>query len=276
MPEDAEGGRPEPGDVAAPEPGDVAARDAGDVGAPEPGASRSLARPRLAALIEVIACSGFPTQIAIAGLLSLAGLHPFDARGRLSVSYVSILSVADAIALLALVAWFLRLHKERVRQVLFGAQPLFQESLRGVLHVPALFVLVVGVMAIVQRLAPWLHDVAHNPMEGLISTPRDAWLFAVVAIVGGGIREEVQRAFILHRFEQYLGGAAVGLVLFSLVFGAGHIIQGQDVALTTAALGLFWGVVYLRRRSIASTVVSHSCFNAMEIVRFALQRAGGV
>jgi membrane protease YdiL (CAAX protease family) len=236
---------------------------------PEP----ALVRPRLAALVEVIACSGFPTQIAIAGLLSLSGLHPYDARGRLSVPYVFILSVADAVALVGLVVWFLRLHAEPVREALFGSRPLVAEALFGVLQIPAIFLLMIAVTALVHRFAPWLHNVPNNPMEGLVSTPFDAWLFAVVAVVGGGIREEVQRAFILRRFGQHLGGAWIGLVLFSVVFGAGHVIQGRDVALTTAALGLFWGLVYLTRRSIASAVVSHSCFNALEILRFAISRA---
>jgi membrane protease YdiL (CAAX protease family) len=237
--------------------------------APVAGPSHS----RVAALIEVVACSGFPTQVAIAGLLSLAGLHPFDARGRLSPSYVFLLSVADAAALLGLVTWFLRLHGERVRAVLLGTRPVVRESLVGLLQLPAILLLVVALMTILRRVAPGLHNVPSNPMEGLLASPADAWLFAVVAIVGGGIREEVQRAFILHRFEQHLGGAWVGLLLFSLVFGAGHAIQGRDVAVTTAALGVFWGVAYLRRRSIASTVVSHSCFNAMEILRFAVYGA---
>jgi membrane protease YdiL (CAAX protease family) len=243
---------------------------------PEPAPEAAHRRPRLAAAIEVIACSGFPTQIAIAGALALAGFHPFDARGRLSVAYVFSLSVADAILIVGLVAWFLRLHGESVRAVLFGARPLLSESLLGFLQLPAILLLVVAAMSAVTRFAPWLHNVPKNPMEGLISTPGDAWLFTMVAIVGGGIREEVQRAFILHRFEQHLGGAWVGLVLFSLVFASGHVIQGRDVALTTGLLGLFWGVVYLGRRSITSAVVSHSCFNAVEIVRFALQRGAGV
>jgi membrane protease YdiL (CAAX protease family) len=248
----------------------------GSVGAGErpPGPSRS--RVRFAAFLEVIACSGFPTQIAIAGVLALAGLRPFEAQGRLSVPYVFVLSVTDAVLLVGLVVWFLHLHGERARVVLFGQRPLVAESLFGVIQLPAVFGLAVAVMVLARRFAPWLHDVPTNPMEGLIGNTRDAWLFGIVAVVGGGIREEVQRAFVLHRFEQHLGGAWVGLVLFSLVFGAGHVIQGRDVALTTGALGLFWGLVYLRRRSVASTVVSHSCFNALEIVRFAVQRGAGV
>jgi membrane protease YdiL (CAAX protease family) len=35
-------------------------------------------------------------------------------------------------------------------------------------------------------------------------------------------------------------------------------------------LGAFWGVVYLRRGSIVAPVVSHSAFNAAEIIRFAV------
>jgi membrane protease YdiL (CAAX protease family) len=234
----------------------------------EPGPSPR--RLRLGALIEVVACSGFPTQIAIASLLALAGVHPFDAKGRLSASYVFVLSVADAVALVGLVTWFLHLHGERVRDVLLGQRPVLREGLVGLLQLPVLLLLIVVVMTGVQRVAPWLHNVATNPMGGLIASRLDAWLFAAVAVVGGGIREEVQRAFILHRFAQHLGGAWLGLVLFSLVFGAGHLIQGRDVATATAVLGVFWGAVYLRRRSIASTVVSHSCFNTMEILRFAI------
>ncbi|MCK7518721.1 MAG: CPBP family intramembrane metalloprotease [Ignavibacteriales bacterium] len=63
------------------------------------------------------------------------------------------------------------------------------------------------------------------------------------------LKEEVQRAFVLHRFDQHLGGARLGLVLYSLVFGTGHIIQGYDVAIVTALLGLAWGTVFLWRRS---------------------------
>lgn len=238
-----------------------------------PARSRPTVRARLTALVEVLACSGFPTQFAIAGVLALAGIRPFDAAGRLSTAYVFTLSVADAVAMVALVAWFLRLHGEHVAGVLLGPRPLLREGLLGVLQIPFVFLLVLTVMATLHYVAPWMHNVAKNPMEELIATRLDAVLFVLVAIAGGGIREEVQRAFILHRFDVHLGGGWLGLSLFSVLFGAGHIIQGRDVAVATAALGFFWGVVYLRRRSIASTVVCHSGFNALEIVRFALFRA---
>ena len=61
--------------------------------------------------------------------------------------------------------------------------------------------------------APWLHTVEQNPLQDLIDTPRDAALFALVVVVAGGVREELQRAFLLRRFERWLGGARVGVVV---------------------------------------------------------------
>jgi membrane protease YdiL (CAAX protease family) len=223
---------------------------------------------RVLALVEVLACSGLPTQLAIGAALAAAGIRPYDVHGNLATTYVFALSLLDAAALLALVWWFLRAHGEGFRTVLLGARPAAPEALRGLLQVPVVFLIVLAVMLTVQHAAPWLHNVAKNPFQGLIRSATDAAAFAVVAVVGGGVREEVQRAFILHRFEQYLGGRHVGLAVSSLAFGLGHVIQGWDVAIATAALGVFWGWIYLRRRSIASTVVSHSGFNAAEIFRY--------
>ena len=226
--------------------------------------------PRAAAIIEVVACSGVPTQLAIAGLLAFAGISPYGADGKLSPAYIFVLPLADAVVLMALVAWFLRLHGERIPDVLLGRRPVIGEALVGILHIPLVFLVALTVMLTVRLLVPALHDVPVNPLGALTESPGHAAIFAAVAVIAGGLREEVQRAFILHRFRQHLGGAGVGLVIFSVVFGLGHSLQGTDVAVTTAALGLFWGIVYLRRGSLVAPVVSHSGFNTAEIVRSAI------
>jgi membrane protease YdiL (CAAX protease family) len=92
----------------------------------------------------------------------------------------------------------------------------------------------------------------------------------VVAIMAGGVREELQRAFLLRRFERHLGGAAVGVAVLSVGFGLGHIVQGWDAVVTTGLLGAFWAVVYLRRRSTIAPVVSHAGFNSLEVLRVAV------
>jgi membrane protease YdiL (CAAX protease family) len=129
-------------------------------------------------------------------------------------------------------------------------------------------ILGVAVLAGIQRFAPWLHTVEHNPLQDLIRTPRDAAVFAVVVVVAGGIREEIQRAFLLRRFEQWMGGAGVGVVVTSVAFGAGHLVQGADAAIATGLLGAFWSVIYLRRRSAVAPVVSHAGFNLLQLAQF--------
>jgi membrane protease YdiL (CAAX protease family) len=118
--------------------------------------------------------------------------------------------------------------------------------------------------------APWLHNVPVNPLEQLAATPGGAAVFALVAIVAGGVREELQRAFLFRRFERHLGGAAVGIVALSVGFGLGHVVQGWDAVIGTAVLGCLWLVLYARRRSVIAPMVSHAGFNALEVLRIAV------
>ncbi len=225
---------------------------------------------RWGALLEVIAVSGFLTQILLGVLLALAGMPAFQADGRLSLTYLVTLWLTDTALMMVLVFWLLRVRHESARALFLGAQPGRREALLGVALIPVTFALVGVVLLTLQRVAPWLHNVPHNPFEQLITSPTDAMIVGAVAVISGGIREELQRAFILHRFEHHLGGAAIGLVIFSIAFGAGHAIQGWDVAITTMMLGAFWGGVYLWRRSVIGPAVSHSGFNLVEVFRYVL------
>ena len=178
----------------------------------------------------------------------------------------------DATILIALIFWLLRRQGERPGDVFLGRLPVAPEVRLGVGLTVVVFALAVAVLSAARLLFPALHNVKENPLQQLIQTPTQALILAIVATISGGLREEIQRAFILHRFEQHLGGARVGLVLYSLVFGFGHSLQGWDAVLATTMLGAFWGSIYLMRRSIIAPVVSHSGFNAAEIFVFLVSR----
>ena len=132
-------------------------------------------------------------------------------------------------------------HGERPREVLFGQRPVVGEAILGVPLAAMALVAGGAIIVTIQRFAPSLHTVPDNPLQDLLQRPRDAWLFALVVFVAGGFREEIQRAFLLHRFDVWLGGPVVGLVVTSVGFGAGHLFQGLDAAITTGLLGAFWG-----------------------------------
>ena len=155
-----------------------------------------------------------------------------------------------------------------MREVLIGRRRVRREIAVGIAIVPLVFGIVLLVIALVLTYAPWLHNVPRNPLEDMLGTRLDAAIFAVVVMIAGGVREEVQRGFIVHRFGQYLGGGGTGVAIHSVLFGLGHYEQGYDAAIATGLLGLFWGVIYLRRGSIVAPVVSHAAFNLAQILKF--------
>jgi membrane protease YdiL (CAAX protease family) len=223
---------------------------------------------RTVALLEVVLCSDYPTQILVATTFAVLGFGPYSSDGTLAVDYVVALSLVDTLLLVSLMVLFLRSHGERAREVFLGSAPIGPEIRRGLVLIPVALITAVAVMLTIQQLAPWLHTVEHNPLQDLARTTRDAILFGVVVVIAGGVREELQRAFLLHRFERWLGGGGVGVVVTSAVFGAGHRLQGTDAAIATGVLGALWGVIYLRRRSAAAPVVSHSGFNLLQLGQF--------
>jgi membrane protease YdiL (CAAX protease family) len=236
-----------------------------------PPSEGSPVRPRLVAIGEILLCSSVPTQFAIGWLLTASGWNALDASGQLSLPFVLTLSLADTLLLIVLMVLLMRAHGESASALWVGIRSLKREVALGLALVPVVFLMVVLLLNILRLLAPWLHNVETNPLEQLAGGgPINAAMFAMVAIFAGGVREELQRAFLLHRFEQHLGGARVGVVVLSVAFGLGHFVQGWDAAITTGTLGAFWAVLYLRRRSSVAPVVSHAGFNSLEILRVAV------
>lgn len=225
---------------------------------------------RLASLIEVMLCSGFPTQLSVMLGLATVGLTPLAADGGLSLRYITLLSLIDTIVLVSLIALFIRVRRDDWRALFLGARPLWLEAGLGLALVPVVLLAVALLLAAVLRYAPWLHNVGENPLASLFRNGRDIAVFAFVVVVAGGAREEIQRAFILNRFARDLGGAKLGLVLFSALFGLGHLLQGLDAALATGLLGLVWGVLYLSRGSVVAPLVCHAVFNLAEVVHYGL------
>jgi uncharacterized protein len=223
---------------------------------------------RLAAVIEVILTSGFPTQIVLIVTLSAFGFAARTDDGALNPGFIFTLSLLDAAIIIGLVFFFLRSHRESARDVLLGTRPPLREAALGLVLIPAIFLSVILILAVILTLAPWLHNLPRNPLEDLLTTRRDVLIFAVVVMIAGGVREEIQRAFILHRFGQYLGGMPIGLAVHSVVFGLGHLDQGYDAAIATGALGLMWGLLFIARRSVVAPMVSHAGFNVLQLAKF--------
>ena len=233
-----------------------------------PAPRRVLPLERLGALVEVIICSGYPSQILLILVLRGFGMNMMTEGGQWSPPFVFTLSLIDAALVVGLVLFFLRAHHQSARRVLFGEGHILREALLGVALLPAVFMFAVLVLVMILTFAPHLHNVTHNPLEDMLRNRGDALIFAAVVMIAGGIREEVQRGFIINRFSRYLGGAGWGVVIYSVFFGLGHAEQGMDAMIVTGLLGAIWGLLYIVRRSIVASVVSHAGFNLAQLVKY--------
>src|SRR3989442_12486698 len=175
---------------------------------------------RIVAVLEVLICSDYPTQLALGATFGALGYGPFVAHGGLRVSYVVGISLADSALLIGLVLLFLYAHGERPRDVIVGHRSIAGEVVHGIPLILAAIGIAIVVLLAIQKVSPSLHTVEQNPLQSLLTSPRDAWLFALVVLVAGGGRGEIQRAFLLHRFEQWLGGGDVGGVVTRIAFRA--------------------------------------------------------
>jgi membrane protease YdiL (CAAX protease family) len=229
------------------------------------------AQRRAIAVAELILCSSLPTQLLLQAAMVGVGWSPITPAGDLSLPFVVAISLADTALLIVLMVVLTRAHGDSVSELWLGRRPLVKEALLGLGLVPSIFFLVVILLTTVRLFAPSLHNVEANPLEQLArGGVANAAAFGLVAIFAGGVREELQRAFLLRRFERHLGGARVGVIVLSVAFGLGHALQGWDAAMTTGALGAVWAVLYLRRRSSVAPIVSHAGFNALEVLRIAI------
>ena len=68
-------------------------------------------------------------------------------------------------------------------------------------------------------LRPSLNNVPVNPFERMMQTPQDAAVFALVVMLAGGVREEVQRGFIVRRFDGRLADLASSAAMSAASLG---------------------------------------------------------
>jgi membrane protease YdiL (CAAX protease family) len=221
---------------------------------------------RFASAIQVLVCCGqLVTQTPIFALLILVGMKP-PAGDLISLRFFAALSLIDTVVISFMIFVFLRASGESVRQVIFGGRPLKKEIMVGLILIPTVLIGMAILMGAMRLVFPGLHNVKISPFDSFTDTPLHAALFVFVVIVAGGFREELARGFLLHRFDQRLGGIWVGQVIYTLAFGAFHYTQGWDAAVAVGVLGFFWGWLYIRRRSVVAAMVSHAGFDALEVL----------
>lgn len=242
---------------------DTAAAPLTPAGAPVTAERPPLTRAR--AVGEAVICSSYPTQIVAASLLWALGVAGETADGGLNAAFIIAVSLLDAALVVALIIYFLRRRDESVAAVMLGTAPRWREAALGVWLVLPVTVGVALLVSAVRIVWPSLQNVPVNPLTALMADPRLVVAFAVVVVLAGGVREEMQRAFQLHRLTPAVLPPSLALLVTSVAFGLGHTVQGRDVAIATFALGALWGALWLGRRSLLAGAVCHALFNLGQV-----------
>jgi membrane protease YdiL (CAAX protease family) len=158
---------------------------------------------------------------------------------------------------------------ESLRTLGFASPRRVQAIGRGIGY--GLIIFIVLNVVLPTALASVLRSPGNENVGSLTALFRDpfhllAWI--PIGVIGGGVVEEVERAFILTRFEQWMGknGIFVGLVLSSAMFGVGHLYQSTATGISAAFSGLAFGLIYLRRRSGIEAAASHAFADVLGVI----------
>jgi len=184
-----------------------------------------------------------------------------------SVHVVTSFVLLEAAITFVLLALILKAHGETLADLGLRLNRWRCQLIVGIAIVPGLFLLN-GLVGGVFRVFLPKFFTERNPLMEIIHTPRDLVLFIISVLIAGGVKEELQRGFILTRFRDHLGGARLGLLLWSIAFGAGHYLQGLQGIIIAGLFGLVFGAVYLLGRNLTAPIVSHSLYDIVALLCF--------
>jgi membrane protease YdiL (CAAX protease family) len=212
---------------------------------------------RLVKLVEIILV-GIAGSLIVPIFFAIYGISAFEILEN--ASYLVIFLLAEATLTLFFIWGILRMNGERFVDLGWIWQGWKTEVLIGLASVPALFAATFVVSISFKLFFPfYLTEV--NPLLNLIKTRQDLLLFGISSVYVGGFKEEIQRAFVLNRFGSHLGGMRLGLLIWSIFFAYGHMMQGVDNAVGAGVLGLIFGLIYIWRRNLVAPIVAHAVYD---------------
>ncbi|HSR69975.1 MAG TPA: CPBP family intramembrane glutamic endopeptidase [Acidobacteriota bacterium] len=222
------------------------------------GEERFLRRFRSAFQVAAVAVFG---QVAASLVLGL----PDPGRLEVHRGHLFAFLLLESLFTLLLIFFFLRWEGQGWKDIGWRRSRAFAQALKGILSVPLLLLAAYLVIRFFAEFLPRWSSL-ENPLLQLIKGPLDLFFFLLSSLAVGGFKEEIQRAFVLERFGRDLGGVWLGLALWSLFFGALHLLQGPDKAAAAAVLGAIFGFLYLQQRHLAAPIAAHALYDMTVVV----------
>ncbi|QRO02329.1 CPBP family intramembrane metalloprotease [Archangium violaceum] len=109
----------------------------------------------------------------------------------------------------------------------------------------------------------------------LVETGLGIPAFAAAMVLVTGFEEIAFRGFLVPRLRVVLGHWYAAVFVSAALFGLGHFYQGTLAVFQTAALGAWFGLVFIYRFRLPSLILAHATFNTLNFAFMLwLQRSG--
>jgi membrane protease YdiL (CAAX protease family) len=186
-------------------------------------------------------------------------------KGVLSFTLMAWATILRDFALVSLILYFLWQNGEPTRQLGWTFKSIWRDIGIGIgLFIPFFF----GTSLLEDSLHAAGFSVPSTPLPAYL-TARDipqivlaVFLVAVVAVA----EETIFRGYLILRFKTLSAGSAAAVVLSAFIFSLGHGYEGSAGVVTVGVIGLFFGIIYLWRRSLVTTMVMHFLLDFIGIV----------
>jgi membrane protease YdiL (CAAX protease family) len=173
-------------------------------------------------------------------------------------------SILRDLALVGLIMFFLWRNGESLKTIGWNLKGAGTEVAVGLgLFIP--FFIAVALIENLLQMAGFTIPAA--PMPELIMTGRSQLILALALVSVVAIAEEtIFRGYLIQRFSSLNGSGAASVLLAGLIFSLGHGYEGSAGVVTVGIIGIFFGFVFLWRKSIIAPIVMHFMLDFVSIV----------
>ena len=125
-----------------------------------------------------------------------------------------------------------------------------------------------GCGIVLGKLLPISPDAARHLLVLMPRTPLERTVWVALSVRAGFCEEFIYRGYLLQQFRAVSGHRVGGIVAPAVVYGIAHAALPRQVGVSVAFLGLLFGIVAARGRSLVPGMLMHAGIDILPGVLF--------
>ena len=156
--------------------------------------------------------------------------------------------------------WLLGLRPagKRLRDVIGGRWTNLTDVLHDIGIAIVFWIIVAGVLLALEHILGQNATALRAVKLLLPQTPVEMAAWIALATTAGFCEEVVFRGYLQRQFLAITGRVELGVVLQALIFGFGHLYQGEKGVITITVYGAMFGILAVARNSLRPGMIQHA------------------